>query len=521
MKALGRSFCLSALLCYAAFGQLSSVKTVFIIVMENKDYSSIVGNSGSAPYINGLIAQGASAANYNSPSINTFGHAGLPYYLWLEAGTNFGITLDADPFAASCGTGVPQVACLQATTLHLVTQLTTAGVTWKSYQEDMTQPCQLTAQGQYMPEHNPFLYFSDVANSTTCTANVRPYSELATDFANNTVPQYVFITPNLCHDMHYPSPNGCTTSDPILEGDNWLSTEVPKILASVAYQNGGALFITWDQSEQVGLLPGGGHVPMIVMSPAARGGGYQSTISYTPGSTLRTFEEIFGVPLIGDALNQNDLSDLFNPGTLSPCAPGTYSQTGNQPCTPAPAGSYDSGTGNTSSMLCPVGTFSSTAGATACTPAPAGSYDTGTGNTSSLLCPAGTFSSTTGASACTPAPAGSFVDTAGSISATLCAAGTFSSTTGAVACTQAAPGSYDSGTGNTSATPCPAGTFGSTFGAIACTPAPAGSYDSDTGNTSSTLCAAGTYSSTTGASSCTPAQSASAVASAGRTGAKP
>src|SRR6185437_149706 len=73
--------------------------------------------------------------------------------------------------------------------------------------------------------------------------------------------------------------------------------------------NGGAIFITWD--EGVG---DDGPIGMIVLSPLARGGGYFNNIHYTHGSTLRTLQEIFGVgPLLNDATNSIDLSDLFTP----------------------------------------------------------------------------------------------------------------------------------------------------------------------------------------------------------------
>jgi hypothetical protein len=78
-------------------------------------------------------------------------------------------------------------------------------------------------------------------------------------------------------------------------------------MASAAYKNGGAIFITWDESE-------GAEVPigMIVLSPHAKGGGYSNAIHYTHSSTLRTMQEIFGVkPFLGDAANATDLSDLF------------------------------------------------------------------------------------------------------------------------------------------------------------------------------------------------------------------
>ena len=310
MRTLVKGCCLG-LLCCAAYGQLSSVKTVFIILMENHNWSQI-RNSASAPYINNTLLPMSSYATqyFNPPNI----HPSLPNYLWLEAGTNFGITNDSDPSVNH-----------QSTTLHFSTQLQSAGVTWKTYQEDISgTTCPLTSVNKYAPKHNPFVYFDDVTNinnpnSANCIAHVRPYTELAGDLTNNTVAQYVFITPNLCNDMH----DSCLpTSNSILQGDTWLSTEVPKIMNSAAYQNGGALFITWDEGEG-----SDGPIGMIVVSSLAKGGGYNNAIHYTHGSTLRTFEEIFGVPLIGDAASQTDLSDLFKPAS-PPAVPTGLSAAG-------------------------------------------------------------------------------------------------------------------------------------------------------------------------------------------------
>jgi len=282
--------------------QLSSVRTVFIIVMENHNWSQFKGAANS-PYINNTLLPQASHAEqyYNPPGL----HPSLPNYLWLEAGTNFGITNDNDPSSNH-----------QSTTAHLVTQLKNAGVGWKTYQEDIGGTfCPLTSVGKYAPKHNPFVYFDDVTNvnnvnSAYCIAHVRPFTELATDLQNNTVTQYVFITPNLCDDGH----DSCApVSDPVRQTDNWLATNVPPILNSTAYQNGGALFITWDEGSG-----SDGPIGMIVLSPFAKGGGYSNTIHYTHGSLLRTVETIFGVSPLGDAAAQSDLSDLF--GTPAPPA---------------------------------------------------------------------------------------------------------------------------------------------------------------------------------------------------------
>jgi phospholipase C len=275
--------------------------------MENHNWtgggtSSIKGNA-SAPYINSTLLPMASHAEaYYNPTGN---HPSLPNYLWLEAGTNFGIKADGPPKSYA-----------QNTTEHLVTLLKSAGVSWKGYMENISgRNCPLSDTGAtdpnghryYAVRHDPFVYFDDVTNnlrahSAGCVAHIRPYSEFAQDLANGTVAQYNWITPNLCHDMH----DACG-GDAIAHGDTWLSHAVPAILNSPVFQSAGVLFITWDEARF-----GDGPIPMIVLSPFAKGGGYSNSIAYNHGSTLRTMQEIFGVtPLLGDAANQTDLSDLF------------------------------------------------------------------------------------------------------------------------------------------------------------------------------------------------------------------
>ncbi len=276
-----------------------SLKTVFVILMENHNWSQIKGSS-SAPYINKtLLPMASHAENYfdNPKAV----HPSEPNYIWIESGDNLGITNDDDPSANH-----------QSTTAHLVTQLDTAGVTWRSYQENIDgKTCPVVSSGLDAAKHTPRVFFDDVVGNppsttnTKCIAHVRPYAELAGDLTNDTVAQYNFLTPNLCDDMH--NSTGCTTSNAVLNGDTWLSTEVPKILASKPYQDGGVVFITWDESE-------GGEYPigMIVLSSKAKGGGYSNSIKYYHSSLTRSVEEIFGITTyLRDAANQKDLGDLF------------------------------------------------------------------------------------------------------------------------------------------------------------------------------------------------------------------
>jgi hypothetical protein len=276
------------------------VQTVFIILMENHNWTGDgyldIKNNPAAPYINKTLVPMASHAEqyFNPPNL----HPSLPNYLWLEAGTNFGILDDGPPSEHPL-----------PSKLHLVTLLKNANISWKAYLENTTgKVCPLSDSREYAVRHEPFAYFDDVSNhqnpqSKYCIAHLRPYRELATDLKNGTLPRYVWITPNLCDDMH----DSCNNGHAIAQGDTWLSHNVPAILKSTTFKKGGALFIVWDEADN-----GDGPIPMIVLSPFAKGHGYSNQTHYTHGSMLRTIEEIFGVkPLLGDAAREKDLRGMF------------------------------------------------------------------------------------------------------------------------------------------------------------------------------------------------------------------
>lgn len=281
---------------------LPPVQTVFLVVLENHDWSSFIGQT-NAPYVNKSLLPIAAYCGqyYNPPGM----HPSLPDYLWLEAGTNFGILQDLSPLQVHL-----------STTNHLVALLDRAGISWRTYQEDISGGyVPLSDTNYYVVRHDPFLYFDDVTatndpNNAYAITHVRPYSELADDLTNGAVARYNFISPNLCNAGH----SGCEPLyDPVRQTDTWLATQIPMLLASAAYTNNGAIFITWDEG-----VVGDGPIGMILLSPLARGGGYRSDIYHTHSSLLRTLQEFFGVtPLLGDAVNADDLAELFSPPALS------------------------------------------------------------------------------------------------------------------------------------------------------------------------------------------------------------
>jgi hypothetical protein len=277
---------------------LQKLNTIFVIVMENHNWSWVKGRD-EAPFINNTLLRMAShAENYRNP---LFLHPSEPNYIWMEAGDNLGIRSDNPP--AKNHRNTPK---------HLTRLLRDAGIPWKSYQEDIDGTvCPLDAHGNYAPKHNPNVFFDDNTGNLNpqdpyCIAHNRPFSELWDDLRQGTVARYNFLTPNLCNDMH----NSCAPlHDRLQQGDTWLATVIPQIMASQAYQNNGVIFLTWDESELLEQPIG-----MIAVSPLAKGNGYQNHIAYTHSSLLRTVQEIVGVtPLLGDADRATSLSDLFVP----------------------------------------------------------------------------------------------------------------------------------------------------------------------------------------------------------------
>jgi phosphatidylinositol-3-phosphatase len=313
-----------AVVARPAVSGMTKVKTVWVIMMENHNWMGDdagasfgdpdLKDNPLAPYINSTLLQtSAHPEQYFNPPGN---HPSQPNYLWLEAGTNFGVLNDTQP-------GQPQLF----TENHLTKLLEKAGITWRAYAEpDFGSPVFDTCPLDFSVldvNHLAPVYFNNVNDglnplSAECLEHVRPYYQLATDLADHTTAQMNLITPNLCHDGHEGiSPCDSTESaDNTLRGDTWLKQNVPLILQSDAYKEGGALFIVWDEAEDSGKFSDG-PIGLFLLSPFAKGGGvapYSNSIHYDHSSTLKTIEEIFGVrPLLGAAANSttSDLSDLF------------------------------------------------------------------------------------------------------------------------------------------------------------------------------------------------------------------
>jgi phosphatidylinositol-3-phosphatase len=237
---------------------------VFVIVLENRSFAQVVGSG----YIAGLAQQYAFASDYHGIS-----HPSLPNYLALTSGGTYGITDDGWHSLPSGGLGA---------------QLTAAGVTWRAYMEGMSNGCYRSPY-PYALKHNPFAYYGG-----TCPSQVVPFTSFASDMAGD-VPRFVWITPDLCHDGH-------DCSNAVVNA--WLSQTVPTILNTSAWQDNGALFITWDEGED-----SANSVLTLVIHPNPRL--HRSDKSYNHYSLLATIEDDLGVPRLGAAAQATPIDDLL------------------------------------------------------------------------------------------------------------------------------------------------------------------------------------------------------------------
>jgi phospholipase C len=350
------------------------VRHVFVIVLENESYASTFGDPSADPYLaQTLPAQGALLESYYATGHESNDNyislvSGQPPNLENQADCQiFSEFLGAELLPDGVEEG--QGCVFPSTVANIGTQLSAAGMSWKAYEQDMgndpnreSAACghpklesrdetQEAVEGDgYATRHDPFVYFHSVIdNAPYCDAHVVALGStkgvmpsgalpgetgLATDLKSiQTTPSFSFITPNLCEDGHdYPCKNETGGASALADIDSFLSTWVPKITNSAAYKKNGLIEITFDESDGPqsdsssccgetpgptsplpGITgPGGGQVGAVLLSPYIKKGTVTLT-DYNHYSSLATFEDLFGLPLLGEAQTVTSTfgSDVF------------------------------------------------------------------------------------------------------------------------------------------------------------------------------------------------------------------
>ncbi len=270
---------------------------IFLIVDENKSYERVM-NGQDAPVIAALAKQYGNATHFYAET-----HPSEPNYVAIVGGATFGITDDA-PFSSPGHT-------IDAP--NLSTQLQSSRLTWKGYYESLLGPGSLTiSSGLYASKHSGFLNFRSVQRDPQRSNHLVDFLQLEKDLRIGNIPNFAFIVPNLCNDMHGAirgSPFDCwATSGLIRRGDSEIKTLVGEIMASAAWTSraNAAIVITFDEDDGGGTEgccgtdprdpanAGGGHVPTIVITNHGPRRVVDPT-AYSHYSLLRTIEDAFGI----------------------------------------------------------------------------------------------------------------------------------------------------------------------------------------------------------------------------------
>ena len=363
---------LGATLLYTGGAQLASAKParqakqaspqhIFFIMMENHGFNEIIGNRKDAPYINRLAAHNPMATNYFGVT-----HPSLPNYLATFSGSFQGIWDDcpvwvAAPYGApsTCppeefipGTGdgtdgnyLTKGQIASATrrrhlfhARNLVDQLEARGLTWKAYMQSIPS---VGSQVEYAPtmagtihklyaqKHDPFLYFADINHPGSARLKkIVPYNTLARDLASGSVPNFVWISPNQCRDMHgtdAPSaialgipkcgyPDSGLDHGAIKLGDSFLRSAVSQITSSRVWRTtNSSIVITWDEDDYTGIagcchsprgvhgvVLGGSRVPTIVINSEG-GGVHRSHVRSNHYSLLATIERLWNLGCLANS----------------------------------------------------------------------------------------------------------------------------------------------------------------------------------------------------------------------------
>jgi phosphatidylinositol-3-phosphatase len=337
-------------------GANAAVKRIFVIMLENHSQSTVINNPYT-PFINSLARDHGQATNYYGVT-----HPSQPNYVAAITGQmdpEFMNDVETNHFAYT----------------NLVDQLESHGKTWGAYMEAIPGAGSLETRWPapnqlYTNKHNPFVLMDDVRSDPARLAKIKPYTDLAADLNSSHAPDFVWISPDQCNDMHggvyvavdghpeTPCPYNSAVDDANdialkQKADAFVHTAVDTIRSSKAWTGNSVIFLLSDESDYDGTasttdnwadvsgccdspgygsapaLPvgyiledngghvwndgqfGGGKVPAIVIARNGAGAIRDAT-PYNHYSLLRTIEEVWNLGYLGYAADAANVSSMTN-----------------------------------------------------------------------------------------------------------------------------------------------------------------------------------------------------------------
>ena len=334
---------------------------IFYIMMENHGFNEIIGNTTNAPFINQLASQYNLATDFHGVT-----HPSLPNYLaaisgdfqgiWDDCKAGASVTCAPEEFVPGSGDGTagnyltPSQISSASSTPHmfggqnLVDQLESHGLSWKAYMENLPSPGSTveyapvingTTVRLYAQKHDPFMYFSDIASNPARMQKIVPFeTNFAHDLESGAVPNFAFISPNQCHDMHGISSStaqlvnlpACATDQGAIQlGDQWLKQTVNQIMNSSVWQNGSSeIVIPWDENDYSdlsggpgspvgvsGQVLGGGPAPLLVIT-SEENGPITNNTPLDHYTTLKAIQQMWHLGCLANTCDINNTAQFMN-----------------------------------------------------------------------------------------------------------------------------------------------------------------------------------------------------------------
>jgi phospholipase C len=249
---------------------------IVIIIFENKEFGSVIGNS-KMPYFNLLASTYTLLTQHYATT-----HPSLPNYISLIGGDTFGI----DSNCSKCFINAQSLP-------DLIEQ---SGRTWKTYQDDMPEPCFVGSTSRYVQKHNPFIYFDPIRlDEERCAHSIVPLTQMDIDIVAKDLPNFIFITPDICYSAH-----DCSLD----LADGWLKEQMDKLYPALESSGEPFLIIlTWDEGQGKHSCCGlpelaGGRIATVLVSPQVKPN-FEDDTPYSHYSILKTISEAWDLPKLG------------------------------------------------------------------------------------------------------------------------------------------------------------------------------------------------------------------------------
>ncbi|OCL03494.1 acid phosphatase phoa [Glonium stellatum] len=248
---------------------------IAIIWLENTDYDMALGD----PNLAYLAKKGITLSNHYAVT-----HPSEPNYVASIGGDYLG--MNNDNFNA-----------IASNVSNVVDLLEEKGISWGEYQENMPYSGfegmawvnQETGANSYVRKHNPAIIYDSVTAATDRLAVIKNLTMFYQDLAANTLPQWMFITPNMTSDGHDTS---------VTVAGTWTRNFLDPLLTNPNFMNNTLVLITFDENHNyvipnkiLGILLGDA-------VPASLVGTTDSTF-YNHYSELATVEANWGLSTLG------------------------------------------------------------------------------------------------------------------------------------------------------------------------------------------------------------------------------